>query len=100
MQLQYRLLPLFDAMLSTVEFPEGFRRGAKIRGWDLGLSRQPLSPQQTNAADAAQRRIQEMLSGFDFMQSSSVSPRSVADDASDQVINRIVHEVLSQLRSK
>lgn len=36
MQLQYRLLPLFDAMLGTVEFPEGFRRGAKIRGWDLG----------------------------------------------------------------
>ena len=100
MQLQYRLLPLFDAMLATVEFPEGFRRGAKIRGWDLGLSRQPLSPQQSTAADAAQRRIQEMLAGFDFMQSNSGAPRSVANDASDMVIDRIVHEVLSQLRSR
>ena len=100
MQLQYRLLPLFDAMLATVEFPEGFRRGAKIRGWDLGLSRQPLSPQQSTAADAAQRRIQEMLAGFDFMQSNSAAPRSVANDASDMVIDRIVHEVLSQLRTR
>ena len=100
MQLQYRLLPLFDAMLSTVEFPEGFRRGAKIRGWDLGQSRQPLTPQQTTAAEVAQRRIQEMLAQFEFLQSMSVAPRSVAADASDDVIDRIVSEVLAQLRGK
>lgn len=100
MQLQYRLLPLFDAMLSTVEFPEGFRRGAKIRGWDLGQSRQPLTPQQTTAADVAQRKIQEMLAQFEFLQSKTFAPASVAPDASDEVIDRIVSEVLSQLRAK
>ena len=100
MQLQYRLLPLFDAMIATVEFPEGFRRGAQIRGWDLGQSRQPLTPQQTTAADVAQRRIREMLSGFDFMQSKSSQSKVVAPDASDAVIDRIVSEVLTQLRSK
>jgi dihydrodipicolinate synthase/N-acetylneuraminate lyase len=100
MQLQYRLLPLFDAMLSTVEFPEGFRRGAKIRGWDLGQSRQPLTPQQTTAADIAQRKIQEMLAQFEFLQSKTLAPKSVAPDASDDVIDRIVSEVLAQLRSK
>jgi 4-hydroxy-tetrahydrodipicolinate synthase len=99
MQLQYRLLPLFDAMLSTVEFPEGFRRGAKIRGWDLGQSRQPLTPQQTTAADVAQRKIQEMLAQFEFLQSKTIAPPSVAPDASDEVIDRIVSEVLAQLRS-
>jgi 4-hydroxy-tetrahydrodipicolinate synthase len=100
MQLQYRLLPLFDAMLSTVEFPEGFRRGAKIRGWDLGQSRQPLTPQQTSAADQAQRKIQEMLAGFEFLQSKTQVARSIAADAGDDVIDRIVSEVLSQLRSQ
>jgi 4-hydroxy-tetrahydrodipicolinate synthase len=99
MQLQYRLLPLFDAMLSTLEFPEGFRRGARIRGWDLGESRQPLSPQQASAADVAQGKLQEMLSGFDFMQSRSNPAREISSGASDSVINRIVHEVLSQLKS-
>lgn len=100
MQLQYRLLPLFDAMLSTVEFPEGFRRGAKIRGWDLGQSRQPLTPQQTDAADQAQRKIQEMLAGLEFLQPKAWVARTVAHDASDIVIDRIVSEVLSQLRSQ
>jgi 4-hydroxy-tetrahydrodipicolinate synthase len=99
MQLQYRLLPLFDAMLSTLEFPEGFRRGARIRGWDLGESRQPLSPQQATAADVAQGKLQEMLSGFDFMQSRPNPAREISSGASDSVINRIVHEVLSQLKS-
>lgn len=99
MQLQYRLLPLFDAMLATLEFPEGFRRGARIRGWDLGQSRQPLSPQQSTAADAAQRKLQEMLAGFDFMQARPSSTREISSGASDEVINRIVHEVLTQLRS-
>ncbi len=99
MQLQYRLLPLFDAMIATLEFPEGFRRGAKIRGWDLGQSRQPLSPQQSSAAEAAQRKLQEMLAGFDFVQSRPSPAHKVAAGASDEVINRIVHEVLSQLRT-
>jgi 4-hydroxy-tetrahydrodipicolinate synthase len=99
MQLQYRLLPLFDAMIATSEFPEGFRRGARIRGWDLGRSRQPLSPQQSSAADAAQRKLQEMLAGFDFVQPRATSPREIAAGASDDVINRIVHEVLSQLKA-
>jgi 4-hydroxy-tetrahydrodipicolinate synthase len=100
MQLQYRLLPLFDAMLATVEFPEGFRRGAKIRGWDLGQSRQPLTPQQSTAADQAQKRIHEMLSGLEFLHSKSHMARTIAEDAGDDVIDRIVSEVLSQLRTK
>ncbi len=98
MQLQYRLLPLFDAMLATSEFPEGFRRGAKIRGWDLGQSRQPLTPQQWNAAEQAQKKLQEMLSAFDFMQSSQASRSQLPVNADDQVIDRIVSVVLQQLR--
>jgi 4-hydroxy-tetrahydrodipicolinate synthase len=100
MQLQYRLLPLFDAMIATLEFPEGFRRGARIRGWDLGQSRQPLSPQQTTAAEQAQIKLQEMLSNFEFMQSGQLPPRTLAHDASDVLIDRIVSEVLSQLRTR
>jgi 4-hydroxy-tetrahydrodipicolinate synthase len=102
MQLQYRLLPLFDAMLGTSEFPEGFRRGAKIRGWDLGQSRQPLTPQQSNAADVAQRKLHELLSSFDFMQPSRSATSNATqnvDFADDVVIDRIVSEVLQQLRS-
>jgi dihydrodipicolinate synthase/N-acetylneuraminate lyase len=101
MQLQYRLLPLFDSMLSTAEFPEGFRRGAKIRGWDLGQSRQPLTPQQSSAAEQAQQKLFEMLSDFEFMQKpSNRVTMPLAAGADDSVIDRIVNEVLQQLRGK
>ena len=103
MQIQYKLLPLFDTMLMTAEFPEGFRRGAKIRGWDLGQSRQPLTPQQMSAADITQGKLQELLAGFDFMKSTRATQGKLASQnkliADDTVIDRIVSEVLLQLRS-
>ena len=42
MTLQYRLLELFDAMLYSADFPEGFRAGVELRGFAMGRSRQPL----------------------------------------------------------
>ena len=62
MQLQYRLLPLFDAMIGQPEFPEGFRRGALARGWDLGQSRQPLSIEQIETAKKTQAQLAQILS--------------------------------------
>ncbi len=101
MQLQYRLLPLFDAMISVAEFPEGFRRGALIRGWDLGRSRQPLSDLQSSAADKAQKRLEELLSSFDLERARPKTSASAASlVADDSVIDRIVREVLSQLASQ
>ena len=34
MRLQYRLLELFDAMLYSADFPEGFRAAVELRGFD------------------------------------------------------------------
>jgi 4-hydroxy-tetrahydrodipicolinate synthase len=101
MELQYRLLPLFDAMISTAEFPEGFRRGALVRGWDLGRSRQPLSVQQAAAADNAQSRLRELLAGFqlDPPRPSSLQ-RADGTVPADDVIESIVRQVLQQIAAK
>lgn len=98
MQLQYRLLPLFDAMIGTAEFPEGFRRGALVRGWDLGRSRQPLSQLQLSAADQTQERLQELLAAFQFdVARPRPSGSSSANPLDTTMIDRIVREVLEQL---
>jgi dihydrodipicolinate synthase/N-acetylneuraminate lyase len=101
MELQYRLLPLFDAMITTAEFPEGFRRGARVRGWDLGRSRQPLTHQQVTAADRAQERLREMMAGFqlDSATNQSPTPASTSWATDTNLIDRIVREVLDQLAS-
>lgn len=101
MQLQYRLLPLFDAMISQPEFPEGFRRGALTRGWDLGRSRQPLSPDQIATAQQTQAQLAQILSELsewlpDIQPSTAANSGTSA--ASDQFIERIVREVMQQLR--
>ena len=45
-KLQYRLLELFDVMIFSADFPEGFRAAAELRGFNFGRSRQPLSQTQ------------------------------------------------------
>src|SRR5687767_8847476 len=41
--LQLRLIELFDAMLLSADFPEGFRAAVELRGFNFGRGRQPLS---------------------------------------------------------
>lgn len=105
MQLQYRLLPLFDAMIQQPEFPEGFRRGALNRGWDLGQSRQPLSTEQLATAQKTQQQLSQMLSELsqwlpDIAPAKSVQRASDAgkEDTSDDFIERIVREVMQSLQ--
>ena len=45
-ELQYKLTALFDAMIYSADFPEGFRAALKLRGIDTGESRQPYAPSQ------------------------------------------------------
>lgn len=62
-RLQYQLTPLFDAMISLGEFPEGFRAGARARGWDLGQGRVPISEDQRRQIAAMQNQIDHLVTG-------------------------------------
>lgn len=104
MQFQFRLLPLFDAMIGQPEFPEGFRRGALARGWDLGPSRQPLSPGQLQEAQETQEQLSQILGELsqwlpDIEPSRATNESPVASDSSDDFIEKIVREVMQQLGS-
>jgi dihydrodipicolinate synthase/N-acetylneuraminate lyase len=103
MQLQYRLLPLFDAMIAQPEFPEGFRRGALARGWDLGQSRQPQSAEQIVSAQKTQEHLSQILSELsqwlpDIEPAQTSGEGLVSPAPSDDFIDNIVREVMRQLR--
>jgi dihydrodipicolinate synthase/N-acetylneuraminate lyase len=61
LSLQRQLNPLFDAMLYTMDFPEGFRVGAELRGFQMGASRQPLTAPQMEQRKALAERLGTML---------------------------------------
>lgn len=61
MRLQYQLIPIFDAMISLGEFPEGFRAGTRARGWDLGPGRLPISNDEREKIRAMQSHIDGLV---------------------------------------
>ncbi|WDQ14800.1 dihydrodipicolinate synthase family protein [Rhodopirellula sp. P2] len=91
MELQYLLLPLFDAMIGLGEFPEGFRAGARARGWDLGRSRLPLSDKQQALIADAERDISAMVH-------STQAKMSATSEMPLEAIQVIARRVMEQLQ--
>jgi dihydrodipicolinate synthase/N-acetylneuraminate lyase len=61
MRLQYRILPLFDAMLGHFEFPDGFRAASELRGFSFGHIRQPMTEGQKKSRTAQKEALRTML---------------------------------------
>jgi 4-hydroxy-tetrahydrodipicolinate synthase len=86
--LQFRLLRLFDAMLYSAEFPEGFRVALNLRGIRTGPGRQPQSSVQQQALS----RLKEQLYSL-------MADEGWADDLpNEDQIARIVRRVLQDLQ--
>jgi len=64
--LQLRMIELFDAMLFSADFPEGFRAAVELRGFDFGKSRQPMSDVQRIDRDSLQTVLQCILADFGY----------------------------------
>lgn len=100
MKLQYRLIELFDAMLYSADFPEGFRAAVQLRGFDLGDSRQPLSESQRIDRDALSAVLQCILADFGFVDQpvGGCMPRTGQIDR-DRIAH-IAQQVIAQLRDQ
>jgi len=97
MSLQYRLLELFDAMLYSADFPEGFRAGVELRGFAMGRSRQPMSEGQRIDRAGLSRVLQCILADFGLVESPSEGcpPRTglVEQDRVTQITKQVMHEL-------
>ena len=59
--LQLKLLELFDTMLYTCDFPEGFRAASELRGIKFGQGRQPQTDEQRANRRKLSLQLQEIL---------------------------------------
>jgi dihydrodipicolinate synthase/N-acetylneuraminate lyase len=98
--LQLRLIELFDAMIYSADFPEGFRAAVELRGFDLGRGRQPLSDTQQVDRAALKKVLHCILAdnGFTDFPAEGCVPRTGNIDQ-DRVA-QITRSVIRQLREK
>ena len=97
--LQYRLLKLFDAMLYSAEFPEGFRAALQLRGIQVGASRQPKSEVQKLELSILSRELQCLLAAEGF----SAEPLGgcpVRPSVDSEQVARIVQDVVGELKKR
>jgi 4-hydroxy-tetrahydrodipicolinate synthase len=97
--LQYRLLILFDAMIYSAEFPEGFRAALRLRGIQTGVGRQPQSDVQQSALEKLSDQLQCLLAaeGFTDEPIGGCPAGQKVDPAS---ISRIVQSVIGELKKR
>ena len=98
--LQLRLIELFDAMLYSADFPEGFRAAVDLRGFNFGRGRQPLSDVQSIDRLALQRVLQCILADFGVVDAPAEGcvPRS-GNLERDKVL-QVTEAVMAKLRQR
>jgi len=101
--IQYKLLDLIKPLIFGADFPEAVRLAVGLRGFHMGIGRQPLSASQKFSLDEVGRIIQCTLSEFGFVNEPAggcpAKPGS-GDGASGcdtAGIERIVRDVVQQL---
>lgn len=95
-KVQYGLLPLFDAMLYSAEFPEGFRAALRLRGFATGTGRQPQSECQQRDLEKLSRQLQCLLAEEGFVDE-PIGGCPVGN-VDDHQVSRIVDSVLDELK--
>jgi len=99
-ELQYRLVKLFDAMLYSTDFPEGFRAALKLRGFAMGTGRQPLSEGQQVQLATISDTLQCLLHEEGFTDE-PLGGCPVGSEGADTVqVDRIVQGVLAELKRR
>lgn len=70
-RVQFKLLELIEVMLKAGNFPEGFRAGAALRGFQPGPSRQPISEKEKEFLGEMQDRMACLLKECGFAEAAA-----------------------------
>lgn len=100
---QYDLIRLFDTMIYSAEFPEGFRAAVQLRGFQMGRGRQPLSDEQKTDLVTLSRELQCMLANHGFTNEpigGCPIDANAAAAASSVEVSAIVQQVVAELKRR
>ena len=99
-ELQLRILELFDTMLFSADFPEGFRAAVELRGFNFGRSRQPLSQTQSIDRVALQRVLQCIMADFGVVDAPAEGCVPRTGNLERDKVMQVTEAVMSALRQR
>jgi 4-hydroxy-tetrahydrodipicolinate synthase len=99
-ELQLRILEVFDTMLFSADFPEGFRAAVELRGFNFGRSRQPLSEAQSIDRVALQRVLQCILADFGVVDAPAEGCVVRSGNLERDKVMQVTEAVMSALRQR
>ena len=101
LKVQYDLVSLFDTMIYSAEFPDGFRAAVNLRGFNMGVGRQPLSQEQKTDLVSLSKTLQCLLAEQGFTdQPVGGCPVSKSPPVDRAEVDAIVQNVLAELRTR
>lgn len=100
LRLQYRLIELFDTMLYSADFPEGFRAAIELRGFNIGPSRQPKSETQKIDFLTLQNVLRCILADFGCVEEPACGCPPRSGNIEQDRISHIAATVLETLRQR
>ena len=98
--IQFKLLDLIEVLVFGADFPEGIRQALILRGFKMGIGRQPLSPSQQLDLTAVRNMLQCLLSAYGFTErpATGCDPLRVGVRSGD--VERIVRDVMQRLHGQ
>ena len=107
-RIQYQMLELIEAMLIGPDFPEGFRAGMTVRGFQMGQGRQHQSTASQLSLEKLTRTIQCLIAEHGLVdppaggcpvpgEASGISSATPGGTADETAIREIVARVMQQL---
>jgi len=102
-RIQFKLLDLVEAMFAAGNFPEGFREGVNLRGFETGRSRQPMSDAEEAHFQRIRSRLACLLADCGFDEAASHCQRGAESSDSGPSrpeVESIVREVMRTLGRK
>jgi 4-hydroxy-tetrahydrodipicolinate synthase len=100
-KVQYDLVTLFDTMIYSAEFPEGFRAAVELRGLKMGVGRQPLAASQKTDLAALRNTLQCLLAEHGFTDEPVCGcPVPKGDQVDPHEVGVIVQNVLAELKRR
>ena len=98
---QNDLLTLFDTMIYSAEFPEGFRAAVELRGFQMGQGRQPITSEQKTDISTLSRTLQCMLSEHGFTNEPiGGCATGITEELGNNDVSQIVQRVVAELNRR